>query len=140
MREFDMEQLQHYNLIVKAACCHYDLKKGDYDLLLYLNPIKYFTIPDFKNGMFIMSWDKDRFYRLQQEGWIKKIFDGRGTGNHNKYALTQKAKLMINKVSKWICGNDIPEIRSPKGYAQKVLNTSIKRFNNIKYGNERIHS
>jgi len=41
-------------------------------LKYYLDPIKFFTIQDFKDGTFYYSWDKMRFYRLQKEGWLTK--------------------------------------------------------------------
>ena len=134
--DFDTDKLQNYRLIQRAVCVHNDLQVSDFDLLIYLNPIKNFTIHDFNSGKMTMSWDKTRFYRLIREGWIKKVHSGRGiVGGHNKYATTPKTKIMITKVGRMIDGADIPEIRKPIGYKQKVLNTSIRKYNNLKYEN-----
>lgn len=134
-KEFDTEDLQNYRLIQRVLCVINDLKVSEFDLIIYLNPIKYFTIQDFKDGVFTMSWDKNRFYHLQREGWIKKIFEGRGwNGGHSKYTISQKGKLLVARVGRIIDGReDLPEIKNPKNYSQRILNTSIKKINNHKY-------
>lgn len=135
--EFNTDKLQHYRLISRVLCAINNLKVADFDLLIYLNPIGLFTIHDFKDGTFILTWDKKRFYRLSNEGWIKKIYEGRGyLGGHNKYKVSQKTKLMLARLGRIIDGSeDLPEIKRPKNYAEKILNTQVNKFNNKKYRN-----
>lgn len=132
--DFDMNKLQHYRLIHRVMCNKNNLKVSDLDLLLYLSPIEYFTINDFKHGTLIISWENSRFYRLQKEGWIKKVYDGRGSAQHNKYAVSQKSKLLIARMGRIIDGKeDLPKILSPKTYREKTLRTQINKYNERKY-------
>lgn len=133
--DFDTDKLQDYRLIQRTLSVINGLKVSEFDLILFLNPIKYFTIHDFKDGIFTMSWDKERFYRLQREGWIKKVFEGRGwKGGHSKYTITQKGKLLVARLGRIIDRKeDLPMIKKPENYAQRILNTAIKKYNNNKY-------
>ncbi len=133
--DFDASCLQNYRLIHRTLCAVQRLKVADLDLLLYLYPIEYFTRHDFNDGRFTMSWDKDRFFRLQREGYIKKISDGTGyKGGHSKYVVTQKTKLMVRRLERFIDGReDLPLLKSPKSYSERILNTSINKFNKNKY-------
>ena len=95
--ELKVDFLKYYRLVSRWACKQYELTISDLELLFYLDPIKYFTIQDFKNGTLYYHWDRQRFYRLQREGWIEKIHKGNGRlGDHNKYKVTMRGKRMIN--------------------------------------------
>ena len=119
---------------------YYQLLLLNQYLLFYLDPIIYFTIDDFKDGTLFYSWDKERFYRLQRDGWIEKIHKGIGRrGDHNKYKVSQKGKLLINKIYRILIGEeDIPSsakrnsIMKRKTYIDKVYSQAIKKFNNQK--------
>ena len=130
-----MDHLQNYRLISRVFCVLNDLIVSDLDLLLYLSPIKYFTIDDFKTGQTTMSWDKARFYRLLKQGWLKKIHSGSGrVGGHSKYVVSMKGKLLIKRIGRVIDGNeDLPIIKNPKGYKQKILVSQAIRHNKLKY-------
>ena len=133
--DFDVGKLQHYRLIQRVLCVKNNLMVSDWDLLIYLNQIKLFNQHDFKDGTMTMSWDRGRFQRLVREGWLKKVHDGRGwNSGHTKYTVSQKTKMMLNKLAKIIDGKeDLPDIKNPKGYKQKLLCLSIRKFNNLKY-------
>ena len=133
--DFDVERLQFYRLIQRVLCVKNDLQPADWDLLLYLNPIKLFNRHDFKNGTLIISWDRIRLQRLKREGWVTKVHDGMGwNSGHTKYTVSQKTKLMFARLGRIIDGReDLPLIRTPKTYRQKTLNMSVKKFNNLKY-------
>ena len=108
--------------------------------MFYLDPIVYFTIDDFKLGTLFYSWDKERFYRLQREGWIDKSHSGSGRrGDHNKYKVSQKGKLLINKIYRILIDKeDLPSsakrnsIMKRKTYIDKVYSQAIKEFNKQK--------
>ena len=117
-----------------------NLNVADLELLFYLDPIQYFTIDDFKTGTLFYSWDKERFYRLQKDGWIDKTHFGRGRrGDHNKYKVSQKGKLLINRIYRILIGEeDLPSsakrnsIMKRKTYIDKVYSQAIKEFNKQK--------
>jgi len=138
--ELKVDFLKYYRLVSRWACTNYDLGVADLELLFYLDPIKYFTIDDFKEGTLYYSWDKERFYRLQRNGWIEKIHKGVGRrGDHNKYKVSQKGKLLINRIYRILINEeDLPEsakrnkIMKRTRYIDKVYSQAIKKFNNQK--------
>ena len=138
--ELKVDFLKYYRLVSRWATKNNDLNVADLELLFYLDPILYFTIEDFKDGTLFYSWDKERFYRLQRDGWIEKIHKGIGRrGAHNKYKVSQKGKLLINKIYRILIGEeDIPSsakrnsIMKRKTYIDKVYSQAIKKFNNQK--------
>ncbi len=138
--ELKVDFLKYYRLISRWATKNNDLSVADLELLFYLDPIMYFTIDDFKTGTLFYSWDKERFYRLQRNGWIDKTYFGGGRrGDHNKYKVSQKGKLLINKIYRILIGEeDLPSsakrnsIMKRKTYIDKVYSQAIKEFNKQK--------
>jgi DNA-binding PadR family transcriptional regulator len=138
--EIKVDFLKNYRLVSRWATKNNNLNVADLELLFYLDPIQYFTIEDFKTGTLFYSWDKERFYRLQQDGWIDKTHFGRGRrGDHNKYKISQKGKLLINKIYRILVGQeDLPSsakrnsIMKRKTYIDKVYSQAIKKFNKQK--------
>ena len=138
--EIKVDFLKNYRLVSRWATKNNNLNVADLELLFYLDPIQYFTIDDFKTGTLFYSWDKERFNRLQQDGWIDKTHFGRGRrGDHNKYKISQKGKLLINKIYRILVGQeDLPSsakrnsIMKRKTYIDKVYSQAIKKFNKQK--------
>ncbi len=138
--EVKVDFLKYYRLVSRWATKNNNLSVADLELLFYLDPIKYFTIEDFKTGTLFYSWDKERFYRLQKDGWINKTHFGRGRrGDHNKYKVSQKGKLLINKIYRILIDEeDLPSsakrnsIMKRKTYIDKVYSQAIKEFNKQK--------
>ncbi len=138
--ELKVDFLKNYRLVSRWATKNNNLNVADLELLFYLDPIQYFTIDDFKTGTLFYSWDKERFYRLQKDGWIDKTHFGRGRrGDHNKYKVSQKGKLLINRIYRILIGEeDLPSsakrnsIMKRKTYIDKVYSQAIKEFNKQK--------
>mgnify|MGYP003113403289 FL=1 len=138
--ELKVDFLKYYRLISRWATKNNNLNVADLEFLFYLDPIMYFTIDDFKTGTLFYSWDKERFYRLQRDGWINKThFGGGRRGDHNKYKVSQKGKLLINKIYRILIGEeDLPSsakrnsIMKRKTYIDKVYSQAIKKFNKQK--------
>ena len=135
--ELNMDLVQYWGLITRWAIKTHDLNRADLELLIYLNPIKYFTIHDFKTGVLLYTWDKTRFYRLQREDWITKIHDGKGrTGGHSKYVVSSKGKRLINRIGRILDGReDLPEstkrneLMKGKSFSDKMYRQAIQKFN-----------
>lgn len=138
--ELKVDFLKYYRLVSRWATKNNDLNVADLELLFYLDPIKYFTIDDFKTGTLFYTWDKDRFYRLQRDKWVEKAHYGRGIkGDHNKYIVSRKGKLLINKIYRILIGEeDLPssarrnKVMQRKTYIDKVYSEAIKKFNKQK--------
>ena len=138
--EVKVDFLKNYRLVHRWACRNNDLKTADLELLFYLDPIKYFTVKDFKAGTLFYSWDKDRFYRLLREGWIDKAIGREENGNkgHNKYKTSSKARKLINRIYRILIDQEeLPEsarnnIMKRESYSDKVYSQAIKAFNRNK--------
>jgi len=138
--ELKVDFLKYYRLVSRWAAKNNNLSVADLELLFYLDPIIYFTIEDFKTGTLFYTWDKDRFYRLQKNNWINKAHDAFGKkGDHNKYKVSYKGKMLINRIYKMLIGKElIPEsakrntILKRKSYIDKVYSQAIKKFNKKK--------
>jgi len=105
--ELKVDFLKYYRLVSRWATKNNELNVADLELLFYLDPILYFTIDDFKTGTLFYSWDKERFYRLQRDGWIEKVHKGIGRrGDHNKYKVSSKGKLLIKRIYRILIGEE----------------------------------
>ncbi len=133
-----IEYLGGLPLVIRWAQRYYELKRADIELLIYLYDKKFFTTQQFKDGSYYYSWDKNRFLRLNREEWFKKIYEGnRRMGEHDKYALSKKAELMIRRIDRILKREElIPEspARNPvmrrETYSDKILATAIIKYNN----------
>ena len=124
--------------IRNAFLKEYGLRQGDFELLMELHQVEYFTTEDFVNGNLLLNWDKKRWNRLQDEGWIEIYRERRGGSNHryNIWQLSRKSKLMVRRVYKVIAGDEkIPnrKISKDKSFSSKMLNNRIDKLND-KYG------
>jgi hypothetical protein len=53
--ELKVDFLKYYRLVSRWATNNNSLSVADLELLFYLDPIKYFTIDDFKTGTFTFN-------------------------------------------------------------------------------------
>ena len=130
--ELDMDMIQYWGLVTRYFIKTTDLNRADLELLVYLNPIQWFTQHDFKDGTLLYTWDKKRFLRLQKEDWIKMIHDGRGrTGGHSKYVVSSKGKRLLKRIGRILDGREqLPEtIIKKDGFMDKMYNHAIRKFN-----------
>jgi len=67
----DMNLFKYYRLVRKWACKTYNLNDADLELLIYLDCKNRFTRKEFIDGVYTMSWDKNRWERLRRNGWIE---------------------------------------------------------------------
>jgi len=67
----DMNLFKYYRLVRKWACKTYKLNDADLELLIYLDCKNRFTRKEFIDGVYTMSWDKNRWERLRRDGWIE---------------------------------------------------------------------
>ena len=138
--ELKVDFLKYYRLVSRWAAKNNDLSVADLELLFYLDPIVYFTIEDFKTGTLFYTWDKVRLYRLQKKDWIDKTHNAFGKkGDHNKYKISRKEKMLINKIYRILVGQeDLPssarrnKIMKHGTYIDKVYSQAIKEFNQKK--------
>lgn len=114
-----------------------DIKKNDFDLLMYLDDIVYFSKKHFKEGIYWGGWDFNKFERLMNKGMIEKVSGtGTGKGNPTRYKLTLKARRMVTSAYKMCYGEQpIPEseylnpIMKGETYSHKKMRKFIINHN-----------
>ena len=125
--------LKHYRIIRRWACKNSNLNDADLELLIYFDCLELFTKQDYKTGTLAYSWDSQRWNRLLKNGWIV-VWRKRNhtTQKYHIYKVSFKCKQLITKIYKMMLDEiEIPLIKKPKKYSDKVLLQAIK---NINYG------
>ena len=128
----EMNLLKYYRLIRKWACKTYNIKDADLELLIYLDCKGKFTRNDFINGVYIYSWDKNRWERLRRNGWIEVWrHRNRTTIKYSIYKTSFKSSQLISRIYRILLGEeDIPTSErnvfyNNKSYTDKVYNKAI---------------
>lgn len=128
-KPFSIKMLQYYGLVTRYIIKNTDLKRADLELLMYLNGLDYFTQVQFKMGGLLYSWDRRRFRRLQDSGWINRL-DTRHTDGGYKYTISQKARLTLTRIEKLLAGEEtLPEKPRSKSHSDLLYSVMIKKFN-----------
>ena len=128
----ELKLLKYYRLIRKWACKTYNLKDADLELLIYLDCKERFTRNEFIDGSYTMSWDKNRWERLRQEGWIETWrHRNRTTIKYSIYKTSFKCSQLISRIYRIMLGQeDLPTSERSvfyenKSYTDKVYNKAI---------------
>lgn len=134
--------LKYFAVIKEVMVVTHGIKKSDFDILLYLDDIVYFTKQHFLEGMLWQIWDAPKWKRLQTDGWIGKFHKGGANGDPSRYKLTLKGRKMVTKVYKVCYGEEkIPIVTNPimkgKSYKHRKLKQVIELFNQEIQDNER---
>ncbi len=119
--------LKHWRVVRFYAKRKYNLTQADLDILLFLYSEGRFTKEIFKSYSEIVSWDRKRFKRLMDEGWIITWRKSHGR-SFSLYELSHKAKTIISKMYRILLGEDeIPDsikrnplLRKDARYIDKV--------------------
>lgn len=135
----DMNLLKHYRIIRKWACKNNEINDADLELLIYLDCLEFFTRHDFEEGSFSYSWDKKRWDKLLQQGWIV-VWRNRNntTQKYNIYKVSFKCKQLISRMYRIMLGEeDLPtshrnKLTKRQSYTEKVLMRSIENVNKDK--------
>jgi len=128
----DMNLFKYYRLFRKWACKTYDLKDADLELLIYLDCKSHFTRNDFIEGVYTYSWDKARWERLRNEGWIDVWRHRNRTSiKYSVYKTSFKCKQLISRIYRILLAEeDLPtsersKFYNNKSYTDKVYNKAI---------------
>jgi len=128
----DLHFLKYYRPVRKWACKQNDLKDADLELLIYLNCLNRFTRDDFINGVYAYTWDKHRWERLRQAGWIEVWrHRNRTTIKYSVYKTSFKCNHLVSRIYRILLGEeDIPTTincvyYNNESYTDKVMNKAI---------------
>ena len=128
----DIQLFKYYRLVRKWACKTYGLTDADLELLISLDCIGRFTRKEFQDGEYIMSWDKARWDRLRQGGWIEPWrHRNRTTIKYTIYKTSFKCSQLISRIYRILLSEeDIPTgernvFYKNKTYTDKVFNKAV---------------
>lgn len=134
----DLKELnifKHYRILRKWLCKTNKIKEADFELLLYLDAIRYFSKQDFKDGVYSYSWDNRRWNRLLKDGWIVVWRNrNRTTQKYNIYKTSVKFKLLTSKMYRIILGEEdiiIDKLKKDR-YINKVISKAAEKINKDK--------
>jgi len=123
----EIQLFKYYRLVRKWACKTNKLSDGDLELLIYLDCVGRFTRNDFINGAHAYSWDKKRWERLREQGWIDVWRNRNGTTiKYSIFQVSFKTKLLVNRMYKILLGKeDIPHTSSNVFYRGKTYTDKV---------------
>ena len=134
----DLKEIQlfkYYRLVRKWACKTYNLTDADLELLITLDCIGRFTRKDFIDGEYIMSWNKQRWDKLRQEGWIETWrHRNRTTIKYSIFKTSFKCQQLISRIYRILLAEeDLPTSERSvffknKSYTDKVFNRAIDKM------------
>jgi hypothetical protein len=78
----------------------------------------------------ILSWDKQRFEKLRQQGWIEVFRGGKGR-TKALYQLSFKSKRMLTSIYKKLNGEEIPTSPSQNKMFKRNTSYSDKVYRNM---------
>jgi hypothetical protein len=128
----DIQLFKYYRLVRKWACKTYGLTDAELELLIMLDCIDRFTRKEFMDGEYLMSWDKTRWDRLRNEGWIEPWrHRNRTTIKYTIYKTSFKCSQLISRIYRILLGEeDVPTSERSvfyknKTYTDKVFNKAV---------------
>ena len=130
LRELNI--FKYYRLVRKWACKTYNLKDADLELLIYLDCKGKFTRQEFIDGVYTMSWDKNRWERLKREGWIETWRQRNRTSiKYSIFKTSFKCSQLITRIYRILLAEeDLPTSERSvfyknNSYTDKVFNKAI---------------
>jgi hypothetical protein len=127
--------LKYWKLIRYWVRHKYGITQHDLDIMFFLYSEGYFMRSDIKEFESLFPWDKKRFKRLLDEGWIH-IFRKPARGQPTLYEISHKGHQMVKDIYNKLNGEGIteraslnPMFRNDATYAEKVHRNYIKKLN-----------
>jgi hypothetical protein len=127
--------LKYFRVVRYWMQYKYDIRLVDLEMLLFLYSEGYFKKTDIKEFDSIFPWDKKRFSRLMQRGWVH-MWRKPAPGRVALYEITPEAHQMIKTMYKKLNGQVIseneklnPMFRNDATYTEKVHRNYIKKLN-----------
>jgi hypothetical protein len=94
MKSNQEDYLKYWRVIRQFVKIKYELTQSDLDMLLFLYSEVYFDKDKFGEFDSLLGWDKQRFERLRQLGWIQAFRHGMTPGGRR--AVYQFSRYIEN--------------------------------------------
>ena len=127
MKSNSNDYLKYWRVIRQYMKIKYGLTQSDLDILLFLYSEKYFSRYKFLEFDAILGWDKQRFEKLRQAGWIE-VFRKRAGIHKALYQLSSKTNAMISSMYKKLNGEEIPVSQQQNRMFAKNISYSDKKY------------
>tara|TARA_R110000772_G_scaffold44996_1_gene103277 strand:- start:1481 stop:1921 length:441 start_codon:yes stop_codon:yes gene_type:complete len=131
----EMGLFKYYRLVRKWACKTYKLTDAELELLIALDCIGRFTRKEFIDGTYTMSWNKQRWDKLRQEGWIETWrHRNRTTIKYSIFKTSFKCQQLTSRIYRILLAEeDLPTSERSvffknKSYTDKVFNSAIDKM------------
>jgi len=126
------DYLKYWRVIRYFIKAKYNLTTADLDMLLFLKSEPKFSKDKFDEFNELLSWDKNRFEKLKQEGWIEVFRVGNKAGQRRAlYQLSYKAQRMLTSLYKKLSGEEIPTSQSSNPMFAKNVSYTDKVYRNF---------
>ena len=129
------DYLKYWRVVRQFIKAKHGLSQSDLDILLFLKSEEYFSKDKFKEFDDLISWERNRFERLRQEGWIE-VFRKRMGKRKALYSMSQKGKRVTTSIYKYLNGKEIPTSNDGNpmflrnvSYTDKVYRNFIIKMN-----------
>lgn len=121
--------LKYWRVIRQWVKIKYELTQSDLDMIFFLYSEDYFDRDKFEEFDRLLGWDKNRFNRLINSGWIQVFRNYMSPGGRRAiYMLSPKAKVMVKLVYNKLNGEEIPVSQSQNKMFAKNVSYSDRRY------------
>lgn len=130
------DYLKYWKTVKQWAKAKYNLTNAQVELMLFLYSEGLFTKAQFKEFKECMSWDRNMFFNMLNDGWIVKFRERKGKQS-TLYELGFKGKRVCASIYKILNKEEIisedrrrnPMFRDDTNYGNKVYRKMIIRMN-----------
>lgn len=133
--------LKHYRVVRKFMAKQQNLTEGELEVLIMLDD-EYFTRDRFKEATLTTSWNRDRWNKLVEDGWIE-LWTQSAYHQKQLFKPTGKSHRLVKRIYKILAGDeDLPMSgrRNPLErkktenlkYAEKLLKQAVRIMNEKK--------
>lgn len=132
----DRDYLKWYRVVRRYTEIRYGLSPSDLELLMYLYSEDFFNFYKFTDYCNMLGWDKGRFSRFVNQGYIHMWRDKVGS-EHRLYELTRQGRHIVTRMYKMLnMEEEIPEtpqknpvFKKSAKFSEKTLAIGIQTFN-----------
>ena len=129
-QQITMNYLKYWRVVRYFINAKYGISQPDLEMLIFLYDEPYFTRAKFKEFNKVFSWDKNRFNRLIQNGWIEKV-SVESKSRLGVYNLTYQAKRIIGYVYSLLNGTEFPMEERNNPVFKRNVSYNDKVYRNV---------
>jgi hypothetical protein len=130
MKSQKSDYLKYWRIVRHYIKVKYNISQADLEILLFLHTEPYFTKDKFAEFNSVLSWDRKRFDRLNQEGWIEGMKTFR-VGRRMKYSLSYRATRLVEEVYRILEGKEIPTSETTNPMFKRNVSYTDKVYRNF---------